>query len=381
MMPAALTLVPKPDPGLASLIDEMAKVYDRFITFPDPDSSYICALWCAQTWLFATQTMHAVYTVGYLAFVSPVPNCGKSTALTITGALSFGRPELTISAKSAPIFRALTEKRTTLIFDELDTIVENPDLIAVLNSGYKKGAKTTRMVGKQYDKVKDFETFGPKAFGYNRDSESLRAIKSALESRCIRIFLTRQTIAERQSKDMIRERTLDAMTAPLAERLMSWQFTVPNDLTPVFNAVVVKDFTGRENEVWENVLAVAYLAGQFERACAIARRIVFRNREDLQDHTKTDAPFLKDLRNNLDRMCDEDGFSMELAAEVLRGLEGRSYGMGVGKRNQPVSASSVASVLAKYGVRSRNRGVRRLRRVARDEMMDLFERHLPLEEE
>ena len=363
------------DLSLADTLDRAVDLYKRYVTFTNDDFALICALWCAHTWLFRPKDMHGIETTGYLAFVSPVPNCGKTNALTVTSALSRGQPSLDITPTSAPLFRSIGEKRDTLIFDELDSLLAGSDIVSVLNAGYKRGAQVKRMTGRDKDQITTFETFCPKALGYIRDQISLKAIKNTLESRCIKILLKRRTAKEQRESAKLRHRELKAEAENIVYNFSKWEYAAPS-LSPIFPTVIMDELTGREMEVWENLLSIAYMAGRLREAKRTALELVMTNREEGEDHN-SDLPLLADLRTHLEKCCDVDGFSTDIAAKWLIRMEDRTYDRWF-KDGSPLTGAALSRILAKYGVRPRAAGATRRRRIRPDAMEDVFLRHLPL---
>lgn len=362
------------DRYLPTLLREMEALFLKYVTFTDPRHAFICSLWCAQTWLFRASDLHGINTIGYLAFASPVKNCGKTAALSVTASLSYGQPNINITPTSATIFRDIGETRATIILDELDGLSEDTDLINILNAGYKKGAKVKRMIGRDREKVGEFETFCPKALGYIRNDKTLRAIKGTLESRCIRILLKKRTLEEEARAAKLFEDVLDHETGAIVERLMKWQFTVGN-LQSIYQRFHLPNWDGREQEVWRTLLAIAELAGRFDEALETAKGIVVANREEVEDH-RSDTPLLTDLRDNLDLMCDEDGFALELAVDWLLQMEDRNYRKWIEGRG--LTTIHLAKTLSKYGLRSRPVGKTRRKRIEKPDLLDVLSRYIPV---
>ena len=361
----------------------MTALFKRYVTFTEEDHAFVCALWCAQTWFFHTQGMHGAEYAPYLAFASPISNCGKTAALTVTAALSYGSPPVSVMPNPAPLFRRIQEHHHTIVLDELDLLREDSELITILNSGYKKGATVERMTGRDRDQVSKFETFCPKALGYIRDSKSLKAIRGTLESRCIRILLKRRTLDEQSLSPQLRLKTLEKECGPILARLMNWVLGLDKNLlnretSRVPDIVRTAGMFGREEEVWENLLAVAHLAGRLREAQKAAMDLIWANREEAEDHN-TDSPLLRDLQRNMNDMCDEEGFSLELAIKFLNQMEDRTYRRWTDGNG--ITVQALRRILAKYGLRTRQMGSRRLRRIKRKGMEDVLARHLPLTDE
>ena len=123
----------------------MRRYWERSTT-GSPGSSCPCDdLDLLVLWLAHTHVLDAVGTTPRLGITSPLPEAGKTTCLEHLARLAF-RP-LHIASLSSPamVTRLLAAGPRTLLVDEVDRNL-NPDrdgvadLLAVLNSGYKRGA-------------------------------------------------------------------------------------------------------------------------------------------------------------------------------------------------------------------------------------------------
>jgi len=96
-----------------------------------------------------------------LALTSPVRGCGKTVLLDVLRCL-VPRAHKTDSITPAAIYHLIDRDRSTLLVDEGDNLglVFNSTLRAVLNSGHRKGGRTTRFVGGD---ARPFSTYAPMA--------------------------------------------------------------------------------------------------------------------------------------------------------------------------------------------------------------------------
>ena len=158
---------PPMDDGIdgAAILDAVEKFFRRYVAFPTEHAFTAVTLWAAHT----HAPSKTFYVTPRLVLDSAEPGSGKTRVLELLALLVL-RPEMTISATVAAIFRMLAEREYTLLFDEVDAIF-NPknggnyeDLRALLNAGYKQGATIARCVGdaKQM-KVQRFAVFAPVA--------------------------------------------------------------------------------------------------------------------------------------------------------------------------------------------------------------------------
>ena len=148
---------PSPVEG-AVLIDQIERRLKRHVVMSD-EAALAAALWSVFAW-----THDAAVHSPLLLVSSPEAECGKSTLL---GLINFLVPKgLTIVEVSpAVLYRMIECWHPTLIVDEADTAFKNnPELRAVVNSGWTRGAGVPRCNPDTHE-PEFFETFGPKAIG------------------------------------------------------------------------------------------------------------------------------------------------------------------------------------------------------------------------
>src|SRR3982751_6411062 len=74
----------------------------------------------------------------YLGVESPEKRCGKTTFLSVLSEL-VNRAVALANISSPAVYRAIEEKRPTLLIDEADTFLQgNDELRGILNSGYTR---------------------------------------------------------------------------------------------------------------------------------------------------------------------------------------------------------------------------------------------------
>src|ERR1700675_3226412 len=98
----------------AQMLDEISLSFRRHLSLPD-HAAEVIALWV----LFA-HTFDAWQASPRLLFTSPVPQCGKSTALTMIRSLT-PRARLASNMTAPVVFRLIEQEHPTLLIDEADT--------------------------------------------------------------------------------------------------------------------------------------------------------------------------------------------------------------------------------------------------------------------
>jgi hypothetical protein len=195
---------PEPVDG-ANLLDDLVGAFSRHLALCEGAAEAI-ALWV----LFA-HTHDAHQTSPRLAFLSPVPECGKTTTLSILRAL-VPRALPTSNITAAVIFRVITKRHPTLLIDEADTFMQGDDMRGILNSGHTRAtAQVWRCEGESRD-PKGFSTWAPVAIA------KIGTLPETLESRSIVIPMQRRRPDERTQPIGAEDRQAWARLGSMAAR-------------------------------------------------------------------------------------------------------------------------------------------------------------------
>ncbi|WP_103384239.1 DUF3631 domain-containing protein [Pseudonocardia dioxanivorans] len=248
---------PPPDPSVdgARILDRVERFFRRYVAFPTEHAFVVVVLWAAHT----HATGKTWYVTPRLVLDSAEPGSGKTRVLEILALLVL-RPQLTISATTAAIFRMLDEQPYTLLFDEVDAIF-NPrnggnyeDLRALLNAGYKQGATIARCVGDAKKmRVQHFEVFAPVAL-----AGLAGKMPATITTRAVTIHMRRRAPGEKV--EPFRERDAEHQAEPIRETLAAWIEDISSELADA-RPDMPSGVEDRPAEVWEALLAVADAAG------------------------------------------------------------------------------------------------------------------------
>lgn len=227
-------------------------------------------------WVLHTHAIEAAQTTPYISVSSAEKECGKTRLLEVLDLL-VARPWLTGRTTAAALARKTDAEQPTLLLDESDAAFKGEKeyaetLRGLLNSGYRRGGKTTVCVGQGANiNTRDFSTFAAKAIAGIGD------LPDTVASRSIRVLLKRRTAAEHVER--FRRATADATATGLRERLADWAeqhesaLAIAEPLTP-------DELGDRSAECWEPLLAIADLAGQEWPARARSAAVVLSARSD-----------------------------------------------------------------------------------------------------
>jgi len=241
-------------PGGAGELDEVREWLARFICTVDDSDLDLLTLWAAHTYLVVE-----TYTSPRLVIDSPVPGSGKTTCLEHLERLCFHPIQMAALSSPALLVRMLDAGMRTILIDEADRSLSPEkdgigDLLAILNSGYKRGG-TRPVLEPAKDggwKVNEMPTYSPVAMAGNNPN-----LPDDTKSRSIRVLLMPDINGEAEDSDWEMN---DAEAAYVAKRLEGWadsvRDTVRENRPPL--PEVVK---GRARERWFPLKRVAVAAG------------------------------------------------------------------------------------------------------------------------
>lgn len=237
-----------------SILDGLHSHLARYIKTAQPEDLWILVLWIIHTHL-ATE----VYSTPRLLLDSSVPGSGKTTVLDHCRELCFDPVQAASLSSPALVARLLEHKPRTILIDEADRNLHPKregvgELLAVLNSGYRKGASRPVLVpDKEQGWIdKEMSTFGPVAMAGNTPD-----LPDDTRSRCIRVLLL--PAAEDEVEDSDWELISDEVDA-LAEQISVWCDSVREQVR-TDRPDKPAGLTGRNRERWYPLLRIAYAAG------------------------------------------------------------------------------------------------------------------------
>ena len=165
---------------LAELLEHTRRFVLRFMVLPSGEVADLLALWIAHT-----HAIDAAFATPYLRVVSAAPSCGKSLLLEILA--SVGRNGwYAVVPSLAVLYRKVDAYKPTLLLDEFDNydLAARAEALAILNEGYKRGAKVDRC--KENGDLQQFDAYCAKAYagldrGNSQDTLLSRSITIRLE--------------------------------------------------------------------------------------------------------------------------------------------------------------------------------------------------------
>jgi hypothetical protein len=206
----------------ATLLDDVLVVLGRFMVWSYPEQADWVALWVLHTYVF-----DLFDTTPYLHVESASKQSGKSRLVVELLPELVARPWAVFEPSEAVLFRKVDKSHPTLLMDEIDAAFGKDSTLtegirAILNVGYRRGARVARCVGNSHETV-DFEVFCPKAFA------GLKGLPDTVQDRSGRVVLKRRGHHE-PKPERFRLKKVSSELMPLRERLGTWSLLVKGDL-------------------------------------------------------------------------------------------------------------------------------------------------------
>jgi putative DNA primase/helicase len=293
-----------------ALFQEVAAVLARYLVI-EAAAITVITLWIAMTYL----TDH-VDCMPRLLLTSPTRACGKSRLLGLLAALVH-RALPASSITPSAVFRIIDAAHPTLLLDEMDNarLSENPELLAVLNSGHTRAmAYTIRNVGERHE-PRRFSTWAPIAFAA---IDKPPGLPDTIASRSLPISMRRR--ARTQPVQRMRQGCISAELEPVRRQLARWcddhAETIATTDPPVPEAL---DDRWADNAT--PLLSIADAAGGEWRERA--RRALLELAGSVPDEADARIQLLHDLR---DVFAGRNRLSTKDLIDALKEMEDRPWG-------------------------------------------------------
>jgi putative DNA primase/helicase len=312
----------------ARLLNEIVDLINRHVILPEGAAEAI-ALWILHTHAHDSALISPV-----LAVTSPAPECGKTTLLSLLGAL-VPRPISASNITYAAVFRAVAKWRPTLLIDEADTFLRESDqLQGVLNSGHNRStAYVIRSVGDDHEPQR-FPTWSPKAIAL------IGSLPAALSSRAIHIELRRKGRGETVSP--LRIDRLDGLE-DIRRRAWKWAQDHVGRLKEL-DPEVPATLSGRAADNWRHLLAIADTVGEDwpQRGRSVACTLAGSDQGETAG-----IMLLGDVKRLFDDK-DIDKLTSKEIVDALAEMEDRPWPEW--NRGNPISPRGLAKLLKNFGI-------------------------------
>jgi hypothetical protein len=230
-------------------LDIVREFIGRFI-YADHEDLDALTLWIAHTYVF-----RAFYATPRLFATSDREDCGKSTVLNVSKALSLNGVK-TANASVPSIFAIIEQEAPTLFFDETDNMFGSTgntnrrrDLMGILNDGYTAEGYVLRSVDRAAHR---YPVFVVAAFA------GIGRLPKTMESRCVIMHMRPKPNTVKLEK--WRPDMYGKEAEKVADSLASWVKKRGPELN-LRPKVPEQLGENRASEIWEVLIAIGDLAG------------------------------------------------------------------------------------------------------------------------
>ena len=344
---------------LAPLLDELRARFRRHLALPEGAAEAMAL------WVVFTHAFDAADISPRLALLSPVPECGKTTAFSLLAHL-VPKPLLASNMSPAVVFRAIEKFRPTLLMDEADTYLEqNEEFRGILNSGHTPDAAAVWRCDGQDFTPRGFSTWAPMAIA------KIGGLAPTLASRSIIIKMRRKRPDE-HVEGFRSDRDAEEL-AVLVRKLARWAQDNMESLKGV-DPTMPKQLSNRAADNWRPLFAIAEVAESDWPTSA--REAAFILAADAEQTTLQEL-LLADIRDvfyrrGCDRITSKDLFA------ALVAKEGRPWENI--DNEKPFTPVRLARMLRPFGIRPRSirtSPTETPKGYMLDDFEDTFTRYLP----
>ena len=291
-------------------------------------------------WIVFSHAHDAFQVSPLLGVVSPEKRCGKSTLLSLLGAL-VPRPVFAANITPAAVFRIVESVAPSLLVDEADTFLRSSEeLRGILNSGHlRRLACVPRCDGDEHE-VKLFSTWAPKALA------CIGTLPSTLEDRAVVVTMRRKAPGE--TVEALRLDRLGELE-DLRRRVARWAGDHLERLRHADALVPAEIDSDRARDNWRPLLAIAEAVGGEWPGRARLAAVALAGRE--ADSESLGVMLLTDIRAMFDEI-DVDPLTTDFMLERLRGDAERPWGDLA--HGQGLNAHRLARLLRPFAVRPKH---------------------------
>ena len=244
-------VVPDPYPhpvDLADVLTAISNLYKKHIILA-PAEADMLALWVAHTYC-----VEAFSHTPRLLFSSPQKGCGKTTAMSLTGAVSYKALHAS-SLTPAVVFRIIDKEGPTILADEADTYVyENEDMRNVFNLGHTKSAARVLRCAPNTHEVEEFYAYAPMAIG------QIRLPPDTILDRCIVVMMRRKKASEHVEPFDAEHPKIKSYCETIQSKLLRWAGDNQRTIGTMYPQLPPA-LQNRTADKWRPLFAIAELAG------------------------------------------------------------------------------------------------------------------------
>jgi len=241
------------------LIAVVSNILRRFVFLKDDRIFLLLSIW-----VLATYVHQRFEYMALLWVTSPTKRSGKTRLLEVLREIAANPTAIWISPTEAILFRS-THRGKTLFLDEVEQLRRKDrdihgHVMAVLNSGFQKGATVPRMI-KSKDGVQqesEWNTYGPKVIS------GISNVTDTIADRSLVIKMVRRVRAT-ETLERFRRHKLAKELGDVVFQLKIWAAAKAADIQGIYEGITeepdeLKECDDRFLDIVEPLLAIAVLA-------------------------------------------------------------------------------------------------------------------------
>jgi putative DNA primase/helicase len=350
-----------------TLITDISNHLRSVVVLPQ-HADFAIALWLIHTYLIEPADDDQVINTSPILLVnSPDRQCGKSTVKKLLSTLA-PRTVLVDNISQAALYRYIELEQPTLLIDEADTFLTGkPELIGILNSGYKPDGHVIRQGGVNYQDPTKFSTWSAKGiFG-------IGDMPDTLFSRCICIPMKRKKPSEKVERlnGYLRQHSEDLMN--LKRRILRFCLDHQEQIRQAVPDLP-SELDDRQQDNWEPLLQIAHVCGS-DWVTLANQAAVSLSPKNIHDETNLAEMLLADIEQIFRAKAVDRIKSIELIRELISDPTKPWVDY---RKNRPMIEYDAAYLLKRYGISSRDIRFdgKILKGYYRADFDDAFERYL-----
>jgi 5S rRNA maturation endonuclease (ribonuclease M5) len=323
----------------AELLNDICKILRRHMVLPR-HAAEAMALWVLHAW-----TMDAWEISPILIIVSPVPQCGKSTLMTLLYWMT-PRSELFSNATASPIFRLIEDAKPaipTLLLDEGDSYLkpDKEDLRGILNSGWMHAAARvirTEGDGRSGRKARRYSTWAAKAIA------TIKAVADTLMDRGVIVLLRRKAKGEEVERFRMRDTNEFQI---MRSKILRWASDNVETLREA-DPKIPDELHNRPADNWRGLFGIADAIGgdHWPKRAREAALAMSGNKKD----DDAGIALLRDIKKVFDEN-DQASFGAEALVQQLINLPETPWAEWR-RGEKPITSRGVAKMLAVFDIYS-----------------------------
>lgn len=343
----------------AAVLDAVVETIKRFIVI-DLHEVHALALWVMFAYCYDCFEHNP-----RLALLSPEKRCGKTTTLSLIGALV---PRALQASNISPpsIFRVIEKSSPTLLIDEADTFIQkSDDLRGMLNAGHSKAAPyVIRVVGDDHE-PRSFNVWAPVVIA------KIGELHPTLQDRSVVIKMKRKRTGDKV--DRLRVSRMPELEI-LKQKMARWSIDNLEELS-FADPTLPNELNDRAMDNWRPLFSIAHAVGGTwpERSLQAALAL---SGVEASESSEISIRLLEDVRT----IFRETGLPRIPTHELLvrlNKLEERPW--PTLNNDTPMTPANLARLLKRYSIRAvtfRESTVRTLRGYVATDFHETFERYL-----